>query len=111
LNEKHQDYQQERKRFLKKLLDIRKESNLLEEIQDILDEIKMVQAVIEDQIKVLKSPEIAQFLCDDAYTESDWERGGFKEPLKILRGIKANFEAMQSLTKAVEDGVRHLSLN
>ena len=43
------------------MLDTRKELGLLKEVQDILDEIKMIQAVIDDQIKVLKSLELRLF--------------------------------------------------
>jgi hypothetical protein len=77
---------------------------LLEEVQDILDEIKMVQSVIDDQIKVLESSEIQDFFFGRKGSFSD-RRDGFREPRKILYGTRENFDAMNSLTRAVEEGV------
>ncbi|KAI0602483.1 hypothetical protein F4775DRAFT_537433 [Biscogniauxia sp. FL1348] len=53
LHEKHPEYQKRRSQYLKKLLDIRKESKVLEDVKDILDEIKMVQSVLKDQEEVI----------------------------------------------------------
>jgi hypothetical protein len=106
LNEMHYEYQEQRSKLLKRLLDIRKESNLLERVKDLLDEIKMIQSIIKDQLEVLgvsekkRSSEIKDFFG------ADWKEGGFNEPLKVLRGINDNFRGMESLALALEKGVR-----
>jgi hypothetical protein len=104
----HYEYQEQRSKLLKRLLDIRKESNLLERVKDLLDEIKMIQAIIKDQLEVLgvsekkRSSEIKDFFG------TEWKEGGFNEPLKVLRGINDNFRGMEALAMALEKGVRFL---
>ena len=53
LHEKHPQYQKRRSNYLKKLLDIRDESNLLGDIKDLLDEIKMIHCILSDQAIVV----------------------------------------------------------
>ncbi|KAI0000093.1 hypothetical protein F4779DRAFT_604959 [Xylariaceae sp. FL0662B] len=54
LQEKYPGYQQRRSKYLKKLLDIREEFKLFEDVQDILDEIKMVESVLDQQKEVFE---------------------------------------------------------
>lgn len=55
LNDKHPKYHKFRSEKLTKLLDIQDESGLLKDIKDTRDEIKMIKAILTDQLKVLKS--------------------------------------------------------
>ncbi|KAI9644764.1 hypothetical protein NHQ30_006791 [Ciborinia camelliae] len=55
LDEHHPKYHSFRRQKLAELLDIQNESGLLKDIKDIRDEIKMIRAVLADQLKVLKN--------------------------------------------------------
>jgi hypothetical protein len=72
-------------------LKIRGEYNLLKEVKDILDEIKMIKAVLTDQLGVLNDP----CLNPEAFMEAK----------SLLHSIEHTFDLMEAHAKDVESGV------
>ena len=107
LHEKHSKYQELRRDKLKRLLDIRSESKLLREIKDVLDEIKMIKAILTDQLGVLESSELPKFFSEFYGNSSTNKRGPrpFSEVKKLLEGISYDFDGMKNHAKDVERGV------
>jgi hypothetical protein len=95
LNEKDHDYRS-RRAFLLKFLDILKELKLLKEVKDILDEIKMIESVLEDQRRVLTSFErVDQFLRESQQVKLQ----------ELVWRTERSFRSMKERTEAVEKGV------
>lgn len=118
LHEKHAHYQGQRRKLLKKLLDIRSESNLLKEVKDILDEIKMILSVLNDQIEILESDGLKEFFNEPAEASaSPLQPPGAHSTLPAtssypfpkvwdqISGTKKNFTAMEAHAKDVGKGV------
>lgn len=64
---------------------------LLKEIKDILDEIKMIRAILAEQFEVFNDPELLPEV--------------FREPKALLKGIDNTFSLMETHVKDVESGV------
>jgi hypothetical protein len=64
---------------------------LLKEVKDILDEIKMIRAILADQRGVLDDPQLWPELTKDANS--------------LLISIDKTFSLMETHAKDVEDGV------
>jgi RNA-binding protein YhbY len=123
LHEEHQHYQQSRSDYLKTLLNIGRECNLLKEIKDALDEIKMIKAVLTEQLNVLKFscfskilPELYSTVFTVAMTKEKSEDqsearpnttpgGAFSEAKQLLEDIMHNFDVIGNHASAVEKGV------
>ena len=80
---------------LKVLLNIRGESNLLKEIKDILDEIKMIKAILNDQLVVLTLPCLKEIGLMERFAEAR----------TLLASIRHSFDVMETHGKDVERGV------
>ncbi|RYP53523.1 hypothetical protein DL768_001560 [Monosporascus sp. mg162] len=99
LDEKHRDYRK-RRSFLLKYLDILKESELLKEVKDVLDEIKMIESVLSDQQRVLMS--FKEFEVAGASTRQYWiTRESVERTQESIRSMKER-------TEAVEKGIERL---
>jgi len=118
LHDKHAKYQEQRSKLLKKLLDIRSESNLLKEVKDILDEIKMILSVLCDQIEILESDGLKEFFKKPAEVSASPSQTPpaqitvpttishpFPKVRDLINGTKKNFTAMEAHAKDVEKGV------
>jgi hypothetical protein len=95
LDEKDHDYQRRRK-FLLKFLDILKESKLLKEVKDVLDEIKIIESVLKDQAQTLKCVEPSQLYND--------RPGGVCE---LIDRADQSIQKMKERAEAVEKGASH----
>jgi hypothetical protein len=98
--------------LLKKLLNIRLESKLLREIKDVRDEIKMINAVLDDQVECLNSSALSHFFEPPRqHTNAksqlvpDAKSHPFYDAIKFLMEAKADFEVMETDAKKIEEGV------
>lgn len=66
LNKQHWAYQKESDKISGELFDIEAEMDLLEEVKDIRDEIKIIKRVIAQQRQVLEDPEVKKFMRREA---------------------------------------------
>ncbi|KAK6083985.1 hypothetical protein SCUP515_01681 [Seiridium cupressi] len=101
LDEKHPDYLSRRGLLLKLLLRISKDSKILSEVKDVLDEIRMIQGVLQDQEVVLS----------DRDHEMDYLLGEMKDRAPLyneLRRTLATFEHMKQRAQSIVDSVRFL---
>ncbi|KAI1494238.1 hypothetical protein F5X96DRAFT_8131 [Biscogniauxia mediterranea] len=89
LHEKNPEYQKRRSQYLKNLLDIRHESNLLGDVKDILDEIKMIQCILDDQEEVISN--VKTFLKPEGLKLRN-----------ILKETEAKFITMEDHARSVE---------
>jgi len=94
LHEKYPGYQARRSNYLKKLLDIRDESQLLEDIKDVLDEIKMIRGVLYDQNMVVDKA------CERLGEQS------FDGVRNTLSDLEYKFKVMKDHADSVEVAVR-----
>jgi hypothetical protein len=100
LHEGYKQYSKLRSERLNKLLDIRAETKLLGEIKDILDEIKIIHAVLADQKKVLESKTLNPLLEGSTSEESNARR-----PMEILETIERNIKSLETHAISTEHGV------
>jgi hypothetical protein len=100
LHQKNPNYQQLRSKYLKSLLDIREESTLLKDVKDILDEVKMINAVLLDQRKVF----LDDMLSDNMREFRD-EFENFEKLTELIGQTYYNLENMKEHAQAVEVGV------
>jgi hypothetical protein len=103
LDEKHPDYLSRRGLLLKLLLRISKDSRILSEVKDVLDEIGMIQGVLNEQKGVLSDDEggILQHLLGK---QREWA------PLyNELQRTIGNFEQMKQRAQSVVDSVCNLT--
>jgi hypothetical protein len=124
LHEEHPGYQEARSDNLKILLNIRRECDLLKEIKDVLDEIKMIKAILTDQLGVLNTKCYSKFFPDlystttrkakeDGRGKGEGKKieetiptpGAFTEAKQILGSIIHNFDVMEVHATSVERGV------
>jgi len=66
----------------------------------VLDEIKMIKAVLTEQLKVLNTTCYDKFIPEALST-----RGAFSEAKELLDGTMHNFDVMENHASAVERGV------
>ncbi|CVK96751.1 uncharacterized protein FMAN_11080 [Fusarium mangiferae] len=99
LDDKDRLYPQLQKRYLR-YLDILKEVQLLTEVKDILDEIKMIEKVVESQ---------RQVLCE--YEKDDEPRDGLgvrPQLIPPLLRVQEGFKNMKDRAQAVEKSIERL---
>ncbi|KAF7527875.1 hypothetical protein G7054_g10313 [Neopestalotiopsis clavispora] len=102
LDEQHPDYLSRRGLLLKMLLRISKDSRILSEVKDVLDEIGMIQSVLHAQRSVLS---------DDDGGELDLLLGVQRERAPLyneLRRIIGNFEQMKLRAQSIVDSIEKL---
>ncbi|KAI1639109.1 hypothetical protein F4809DRAFT_172745 [Biscogniauxia mediterranea] len=99
LNENNPEYQKRRSQYLKELLDISRESNLLEDVKDILDEIKMIQCILDDQKEVISK--VKTFLKPKGRKLRNILRNTLEE-------TEAKFKTMQDHARSVEASLTQL---
>ena len=102
LDENHPDYLSRRGLLLKMLLRISKDSRILSEVKDVLDEIGMIQGVLHDQKSVLN---------DDDGGEMDHLLGAQRDRAPLyseLRRMIRNFEQLKQRAQSVVDSVSFL---
>jgi hypothetical protein len=93
------------------LLNIRRESRLLQDIKDVRDEIKMINGVLADQVECLNSPSLSHFFEPPKHTSAksqlvfDPKPHPFHDATKFLVEAKADFEVMETHAKKIEEGV------
>ena len=109
LSEKHRYYAQAKDLLLDQLLDIRPQTELLKEVKDIEDEIKIILHVLAEQQRVLQMDHIASFFGQQE-TPPDCEDTGqlCMEPLKIIKRAIGDFERLDKQIKEVYSGLTHL---
>jgi hypothetical protein len=102
LNPGNRKYQTRRSRHLKVLLDIRAESKLLKEVKDILDELKMIDAVLSDQQKVLdwNASATRRFYASGFQTMDSWN-----QMTKVVFEIQESLNTMREHARSIEVGV------
>jgi hypothetical protein len=110
-----------RSEYLKALLNIQHECDLLKEIKDVIDECKMIRTVLLDQLAVLDSNCYQEFF-PDLYTATGEEANGrktfqstadpgmFWEATQILLGSVHDFDLVESHASTVEKSVSCLVL-
>ncbi|KAH8766931.1 hypothetical protein F5882DRAFT_510319 [Hyaloscypha sp. PMI_1271] len=105
LNPVNRKYQTRRSWHLKVLLDISAESKLLKEVKDILDELKMIDAVLSDQQKVLdlNASTTREFVGLDFQDMNSW-----KQMTKVVSEIQESFNNMREHARSIEVGLEHL---
>ncbi len=81
------------------------------------DEIKMIKAVLFDQIETLSSTSLLRFFqgkekCEEAHLVEQVAIGksAFPDPIKLLHATKADFDVMETHSKEIEDAVSSRSL-
>ncbi|KAG9242052.1 ankyrin repeat protein [Calycina marina] len=80
-----------------KLLDIGQETDLLAEIKDIRDELKMMERVLEDQLYVL--PDLQAAVCD-IYYEEQMSQGEVKKRFgEQMRGINTHIKDIDRMSQ------------
>jgi hypothetical protein len=94
LNKKHKQFETNKIQLLERLLDIRRETDLLVEIKDILDEIKIILSIIRTQKSILK--EIAPTYGDSSH---------LADAQRILKTSIADFKQMSIQAEAVQSSV------
>jgi hypothetical protein len=84
------------------LLDIRAESKLLKEVKDILDELKMIDAVLSDQQKVLDlyASTTREFIGVEFQDLNSWE-----QMTKVVLEIQESLNNMREHARSIEVGV------
>ncbi|GAB7332487.1 hypothetical protein MBLNU13_g04281t1 [Cladosporium sp. NU13] len=109
LSEKYRHYALEKDLLLDKLLDIRRQTNLLREVKDIEDEIKIILHVLNEQQRVLEMDHVASYFKQTGPPSSCKDGGQLcKEPLKIIGRAIDNFERLDKQIKEVHNGLNHL---
>ena len=101
--EEHNPRYPERRRFLLgKLFDIGRESELLAEVKDILDEIKIIETTLRDQRTVIESSELRELeeLLSEIYNSNL-----FGKPRGVIREISRGFEILRFRAQAAENSV------
>jgi hypothetical protein len=84
------------------LLDIRAESKLLKEVKDILDELKMIDAVLSDQQKVLDWNNLTTWrFCGNSLRNKD----SWIQMTKVVFEIQENLNNMREHARSIEVGV------
>ncbi|KAK7741911.1 hypothetical protein SLS62_010888 [Diatrype stigma] len=93
LVEEYNNYRKDRVEYLKELLDIRAESRLLEDVKDVLDEVKMIQEVFKNQdtidFRIFGEPALLEFQSQ-------------------LEAAKTMFKIIAERAKSVESGIMKL---
>jgi hypothetical protein len=85
------------------LLDIRAESKLLKEVKDILDELKMINAVLSDQQKVLDWNSLARRrFCDSGFQNMN----SWNQMTKFVFEIQESLNNMREHARSIEVGRR-----
>lgn len=86
---------------------------MLKDIKDVLDEIKMVKAILVDQLSVLDSSCLPEFFPDPHYSDTDRSPNprAFKDAKMLLEGINSSFDVMETHAKDVERGVSTSIIN
>ncbi|KAH8895650.1 hypothetical protein GQ53DRAFT_803904 [Thozetella sp. PMI_491] len=105
LDERNNQYRKLRATLLKHL-DIQKEVRLLTEVRDILDEIKMIEAVLNDQRNILESDEISH-LCRDASTTEE-VRSQFYKASELVERALDSFGSSKARAETVEKQIERL---
>jgi DNA repair ATPase RecN len=98
LDEKHPEFQKRRRILLGELLDISKEWKPLTEIKDILDEIKIIQTTLQDQLSVLNSDEMRNLEYEVLGRASEKAKD-------ILSRADRSFAVLQTRAEEVEKSV------
>ena len=99
LDDSHPRYQKRRRVLLGELLDISRESQPLTEVKDILDEIKIIQTTLEDQVTIIHSDKMVELENDLATV------GLFNKARNMITRASRNFEVLKSRAEAVEKSV------
>lgn len=90
LNEKYKHYEDKKKKYLEKLLDIRKETECLVEIKDIMDEINIILTILRAQKSVVGDPRLRQIATQETHGSH------YDDALRIVTTSIADFERMQA---------------
>jgi len=101
MDEGHPYYQKRRDVLLSQLLDITEESKPLAEVKDILDEIKMIRTVLEDQLSAIALDDTNLWLDDLKYDQL-----AFGEARDMIQRTIATFSTLKTRAEAVENSVR-----
>ncbi len=99
------EYQKRRRPLLTELLNIGKESKQLTEVKDILDEVKIIQAVLEDQEEVLVSGGGLDKLAAEFGSSHVLLGNSFTKAIEDHLKAKKSFLAMKSRAEDVETSV------
>ncbi|KAL1847387.1 hypothetical protein VTK73DRAFT_10370 [Phialemonium thermophilum] len=97
------------KRLRSQPFDIMREVQLLTEVKDILDEIKMIKTVLADQKSILDSDRLDQLskvLCGEkSPADTSHSRDRFSKPKELVERAMATFDNMKRRAEAVEHGL------
>lgn len=120
LSDAHPDYHARRRFLLKELLNISKETSLLTEARDILDEIKIIQSVLGDQARVFLSEDMTSFakFCSDSGDNSASPTGaqntGAEKPIFDFSNVRIINEkasrAFETMKERTNSAVKTVSL-
>ena len=105
LNEKQPGYQKRRRILLGELLDISKESRLLTEVKDVLDEIKIIQTSLQEQIDVVKSDEMRDLESSLSKVQVKYWRRPFEKAKDTIFRASRSFVTLKTRTEEVEKSV------
>lgn len=102
LSKEYKDFENRKRDLLEQLLDIGKETKLLVEIKDILDEIKIILTILQTQRSVLLDSGLEKFALglggDDRLSQ-------FEDARRIIETSTADFSRMQTQAEAVQSSV------
>jgi hypothetical protein len=101
LDKHHPQCQERRRELLGELLDINQESQPLAEAKDILDEIKIIQTTLEEQVAVVDSSEMKQIT--DLWANKTGPP--FEKARAILQGTKKSFAILKARAEEIQSSV------